>query len=397
MMKFILGRVDSWLKSSQSISFLLYVPRFMRGIQTRSSLSSLDAADKPRHVGRGIICQYALGIFLLCLSNTVIAANKVVNVYAWGGEIPTHLIHQFEEETGIHVNFSTYDNNETLYAKLHALSKPIYDVIVPSSYFVERLKKQGLLKELDHTRLPHLKNIDPMFLNNGYDANNQYSVPFIWGATGIFYNEQWVKNPPHTWHDLWQKTWREQLMLLDDPREVFAMALLSLGYKPNDSNPKHIEEAFNRLKELIPNIKLFASESIQAVLIDEDAHVGSAWNGDVYKAHLENPRIHFVYPKEGFVIWIDCLAILHHAPHPEEAYAFIDFLLRAENAASLARSEGHAITNRAGKALLPEKIRKNPIVYPSAETLKRGVIQSDSSEASLSLYNEYWEKLKFSF
>jgi spermidine/putrescine transport system substrate-binding protein len=336
-------------------------------------------------------------LVIICFSNWVIAADKVVNVYSWGGEIPKKLIHQFEKETGIQVNFSTYDNNETLYAKLHASNQAIYDVILPSTYFVERLKKQGFLKKLDHTRLTHFANSDPAFLNAAYDSNNQYSVPLIWGATGIFYNQHWVKSTPHSWHDLWQKNWRRQLMLLDDPREIFSMALLSLGYSPNDSDPKHIEAAFQQLKALTPNIKLFASESIQALLIDEDAHIGTAWNGDAFKAHKENSDIHFVFPKDGFVIWIDCLSILNNAPHPDEAYAFVDFLLKPESAATIALSEGHAIANQAGRALLPKNIRDNPIVYPSPEVLKRGVIQSDLSEKSLMLYDEYWQKLKFSF
>jgi spermidine/putrescine transport system substrate-binding protein len=333
----------------------------------------------------------------LLLSNILLAADKIVNVYAWGGEIPSSLIKAFEHETGIHVNFSTYDNNETLYAKLHASQQPIYDVIVPSTYFVERLQKQGFLAKLDHTHLPNIKNIDPIFDNKTYDPGNQHSIPFIWGATGIFYNQHWIKSNPKAWHDLWNKSWRHQLMLLDDPREVFALALLSLGYTPNDDNPEHIKQAYLKLRQLTPNIKLFASESIQALIIDEDAIAGSAWNGDAYKANLENPDIQFVYPEEGFVIWIDCLALLDKAPHPDEGYAFINFMLNAENAKKLALSEGHAITNKAGKALLPEALQSNPMVYPPETILKHGVVQRDLSEETLALYSTYWQKLKFSF
>jgi spermidine/putrescine transport system substrate-binding protein len=341
--------------------------------------------------------KYLLFLFVICFSSLAIASDKIVNVYAWGGEIPQQLIHQFEAETGIHVNFSTYDNNETLYAKLHASNQAIYDVIVPSSYYVARLKKQGFLKKLDHTRLPHLKNLDPSFTHDAYDLNNQYSMPLIWGVTGIFYNQHWIKTPPKTWEDLWDKKWREQLLLLDDPREVFSIALMSLGYSPNDANPKHIKTAFEHLKLLVPNIKLFASESIQAILIDEDAQIGAAWNGDAFKAYQENPDIHFIYPEEGFMIWIDCLSMLKNAPHPKEAYAFIDFLLKAESAKTIALTEGHAITNQAGQALLPKALRENPMVYPSSEILKHAVIQADMSKQILELYDTYWQQLKFSF
>jgi len=335
-------------------------------------------------------------LLITCCLSAPTFANKTLNLYAWGGEIPKALIQKFEHETGIKVNFSTFDNNETLYAKLKATPRPMYDVVLPSAYFVERLKKQNLLAQLDPTRLSNLKNLAPAFTNNNYDPQNNYSVPLIWGVTGIFYNQTWVKNLPTHWSALWKPQWRHQLMLLDDPREVFGMALLKLGYSPNDTNPKHIEEAFKCLLTLAPNIKLFASESIQSIMIDGDAVLGSAWNADALKAHRENTNIQFIYPEDGFVIWIDCLALLKNAPHPDEAYAFINFMLEASSAASLALAEGHAITNQAGKALLPESIQSNPMIYPAPEVLKRGIIQRDLDEKTLELYNTYWQKLKFS-
>lgn len=335
-------------------------------------------------------------VLIACSLSCNLFAKKIVNVYAWGGEIPKSLIQTFEHETGIKVNFSTYDNNETLYAKLKATPHPMYDVVLPSAYFIERLKKQDLLAGLDKNRLPNLKNLDPAFTNNNYDPHNHYSLPLIWGATGIFYNQAWVKKTPLTWGDLWDKQWRHQLMLLDDPREVFGMALLKLGYSPNDSNLEHIEQAFQSLQALAPNIKIFASESIQSIMIDADAMLGTAWNADVFKARLENTNIQFVYPDDGFVIWIDCLALLKNAPHPDEAYTFLNFMLKATSAASLALAEGHAITNQAGKKLLPESTQKNTMIYPSSDVLKHGVIQRDLDKQILELYNTYWQKLKFS-
>ncbi len=337
-----------------------------------------------------------LFLLIICCFSSFLFAQKILNLYTWGGEIPQSLIQTFEHETGIKVNFSTYDNNETLYAKLKATPHPMYDVVLPSAYFVERLKKQNLLTQLDARRLPNLKNLDPAFTNNSYDPQNNYSVPLIWGVTGIFYNQTWVKNHPTHWKSLWNKSWRHQVMLLDDPREVFGMALLKLGYNPNDSHPKHIKEAFNSLQALAPNIKLFASESIQSIMIDGDAVLGSAWNADALKARRENTNIQFVYPEDGFVIWIDCLALLKNAPHPDEAYAFINFMLKASSAASLALAEGHAITNQAGKKQLPERTQNNPMIYPGPEILKRGIIQRDLDEKTLELYNSYWQKLKFS-
>lgn len=336
-------------------------------------------------------------ITCLIFLSTPLFANKIVNIYAWGGEIPKQVIQQFERETGISVNFATYDSNETMYAKLRSSKQPIYDVILPSTYFVERMRKKGMLSKLNHNKLPNLKKIESSFTHNAYDNGNHYSVPFIWGATGIFYNKHHVKHPPKAWHSLWEPQWREQLMLPDDSREVFAMALLSLHYAPNDQNPAHIQEAYQKLRQLIPNIKLFGSDGVQAVMIDEDAIAGGAWNGDALKAHAENSNIEFVYPTEGFVIWIDCLAIPINPPHPNEAYTFINYLLKARVSADIALKEGHAITNREGKKQLPENVRNNVTVYPTDEILKRGYVQRDVGEETIDLYNQYWQELKLAF
>lgn len=339
-----------------------------------------------------------LFIFILCAITTcILHAKPVVNVYAWGGEIPKSVIHEFERESGIKVNFSTYDSNETMYAKLRASSQSMYDVILPSAYYVERMRKQGMLMELDKHKLANINNIDAPFQNNDYDPGNRFSIPLIWGATGIFYNQQKVKTPPITWQALWDSHWRNQLMLLDDPREIFAMALLSLNYSPNDTEPAHIKEAYQKLLALIPNIKLFSSDGIQAIIIDEDAIAGVSWNGDAFKAHAENAQIHFVYPSEGFIVWIDCLAIPKNPPHPDAAYQFINFMLKAEVSAKIALKEGHAITNKAGIALLPETIRNNVDVYPTPKILKRATVQRDVSDSTLNLYNQYWQTLKLAF
>jgi spermidine/putrescine transport system substrate-binding protein len=336
-------------------------------------------------------------LFITYFFSSLLFANNVLNVYVWGGIIPKSVIRAFEKETGIHVNFSTYDSNETLFAKLRASPKPIYDIILPSAYYVERMKRQGMLSALKHAQLPNLKHLSKHFSDNDYDPLNHYSVPLVWGATGIFYNQHWIKTPPASWMDLWNPQWKNQLLLLDDSREVFALSLISLHRSPNEKRLPSLREAFLHLKHLTTNIKLFASESIQALLIDEDALIGSVWNGDAYKAHQENPAIQFVYPTEGFVVWVDCLAIPAHAPHPKEALAFINFLLNPNVAAMIATSEGHAITNRSGIALLPKHIRNNPMIYPSDETLKRSHVQQDVGDHAIRVYNQYWQALKLSF
>ncbi len=328
---------------------------------------------------------------------SALSAGSSINVYSWGGEIPSSVLKAFERSTGIEVHFSTYDSNETLYTKLTAGQSGVYDVIVPSAYVVEHMKKSGMLETIDQKQLTNLHNLDPYFQNNAYDPHNQYSIPLVWGATGIFYNKNLIKKPPTHWKDLWEQRWRNQLMLLDDPREIFALTMIRLGYSVDESGTKEIQAANTTLHKLVPNIKLFVSEGVQALMIDEDANIGTAWSGDAFKAHLENSAINFIYPREGFVVWIDCLAIPRNPPHPHAAHQFINFLLRPEIAAEIARQEGHAITNAPGKLLLSAKQQHNPWVYPSKKVLQRGHVQRDLSDAVIKQYSKDWLALKLAF
>src|SRR5262249_731211 len=148
------------------------------------------------------------------------------------------------------------------------------------------------------------------------DPGAQYSVPHVMGITGIFINTNYfAEKNIKKWSDLWDERFYNQLLLLDDTREVFSIGLLALGYSANERNPEHIKAAFLKLKELIKNVKVFSSETVAAIMIDADATVGSAWNGDAFKAVRENPDIKFIFPKDGFVIWVDNLCIPKSAPH----------------------------------------------------------------------------------
>lgn len=336
-------------------------------------------------------------LLLLLLPFNVFAQQKVVNVYAWAGEVTDSLIKQFEKESGIKVNFSTYQSNEVMYAKLRAGSASSYDVVLPSSYFVDRMRKADMLAELDKSKLPNWKNINPEFLNPAYDSESKYSVPFIWGVTGIFANRKYYD--PATirkWPDLWEPRFENQLLMLDDTREIFSMALISLGYSSNDHDSNHIQQAFAQLKKLMPNVKVFSTETVISIIVDEDAKVGMCWNGDAYRASLENKDVRFIFPEDGFVTWVDNFAIPKSAPHKDEAHAFINFMLSAEAGKVTAMKMNYPVANLAGQKLLPENIRNNPIIYPSKEILKRGQFPRDLGEQTLDLYEKFWEELKMS-
>lgn len=333
-------------------------------------------------------------VWLIICIGPVYAVEPVINIYNWSGYMPDEVLAQFQAETGIRVNYSTYDNNETLYAKLKASPQVGYDIIVPSTYFIDRMRHQNMLQPIDKSKLSNFKNLNPELLNKSFDPENRYSVPFLWSATAIALNTQyWPKDSIKGWNDLWQAKYKDQLLLIDDTREVFSMALLSLGYSPNDTDATHIKQAFEKLKRLMPNIKVFNAEGEKSIYIDEDVTIGMGWSGDLYLAQQENSALEYIFPQEGFIIALDSMAIPMNAKHVENAYKFINFILRADIAKKISMQTGYATANLAGVKLMPKAIRENPIIYPDASILARGQFQTDAG-ASSTLYEKYFQLLK---
>src|SRR5262249_15936204 len=153
--------------------------------------------------------RYAIALVSLCSMSVLFGAENIVNVYTWAEEIPHFIIAEFEKETGIKVNYATYDSNEIMYAKLLTTNRAGYDVIEPSSYYIDRMRNEGMLEKLNKNKLTNLKHLDPFFLNQVYDPQSNYSIPFVWGMTGIFFNKDYFS--PNTivqWSDLTDKKYK---------------------------------------------------------------------------------------------------------------------------------------------------------------------------------------------
>lgn len=342
-----------------------------------------------------LLRRFCIAAGLFFYMHAVHAAENIVNVYTWAEEIPHCVIAEFEKETGIKVNYSTFDSNEIMYTKLRATQNPGYDLIEPSSYYIDRMRHLGMLAKLDKTKLSNFKYLDPEFTNQAYDPESQYSVPFIWGVTGIFMNKDYFSEKSISdWGDLQDQKFKSQLMFLDDSREVFSIALKMLGYSINDTNPEHIKQAYLKLKSLMPNVKLFNSDAIVSILIDEDATAGISWNGDLFKANQENSKLQFVYPAKGFEIWVDNFAMLKDAPHADNAYKFLNFLLRPEISKKVSMTINYSTANLAARELMPPEIKNNAALYPSHEVLSRGEFQTDVGDKTFGLFEKYWEQLK---
>ncbi|CAL1239305.1 extracellular solute-binding protein [Candidatus Methylocalor cossyra] len=333
-----------------------------------------------------------LTIFLLT-SGPARAANEV-RLFNWSDYIPDQVLQRFTAETGITVRLASYDSNEAMYAKLRLLQGKGYDVAVPSTYYVDKLRKEGLLHPLDKARLPNFRNLDPRHLDKPFDPGNRYSVPYLWGSAGIAVNAARIDPATvRSWADLWQPRFRGRLLLPNDMRDVFFAALRVLGFPANTTDPGQIRQAYVALQRLLPNVRLFNSDSPLTLLVTGEVDVGMVWNGNAYLAWKENPAIRYIYPSEGCLLWMDNLVILKGAENLEAAHRLLDFLLRPEIGKLIGENIGYALPNAEAVKLLAPEVRGNPTLYPGDEVLAKGVYQTDIGPA-ITLYTEYWARLK---
>ncbi|KKC98581.1 MULTISPECIES: extracellular solute-binding protein [Photobacterium] len=323
------------------------------------------------------------------VSGSANAANEELVFMNWGPYISTELREQFTKETGIKVIYSTYESNETMYAKLKAHPEG-YDLVVPSTYFVAKMRDEGMLQKIDKSKLTNFKNLDENYLNKPFDPNNEYSIPHVLGITGLAVNtEMYDPADFDSWEDLWDPKYRGQLMLMDDTREVHHIALKILGYSGNTTDPKQIAEAYEKLKELMPNVLVFNSDNPAAPYMAGEVGLGMLWNGSAAQAQREGLPIELVWPKEGGIYWVDNLAITNSAKNVDAAHKMIDFLLRPDVAAKISEETGYLT----GVAASNAKYKDNPTLFPPKEELERGEFQNAVGDANI-LYEENFLKLK---
>jgi spermidine/putrescine transport system substrate-binding protein len=336
-------------------------------------------------------------LWMLCLFACSIAGRAEppeIRFFNWSDYLPEELLERFTAETGIRVRYSTYDGNEAMYAKIKLLRGKGYDLAMPSTYYVDKMRREGLLHPLDRARLPGFKNLDPRLLDQAFDPGNAYSVPYLWGSTGLAVNVGKI-DPARlrAWADLWRPEFRRGLLLPNDMREVFFVALKTLGHSGNSTDPAELQQAYEKLRQLLPNVRLFNSDSAHLLYVTGEVDAGVIWSGNAYRAHQEDLELRYVYPQEGAMLWMDNLVIPEGAENVAEAHRLIDFLLRPEIARIIAEKLTYASPNVEAAKLLPKELREDPIIYPPEEELRKGEYSMDIGPA-VTLYAEYWEKLK---
>lgn len=324
--------------------------------------------------------------------------SKKLNLFVWTEYIPQDIIDCFSLVYDITLNREEFSSNEELYAKLQSGAEG-YDIVHPSDYIIDVMIRTDMLQPLDLARIPNLSNIDPDYMRI-YGDRAAYIVPYQLGSQAIVYDSERVATSPRAWADLWNPEYAGRMVFVDDSRVIIGMTLLTLGYDINTTDPAQLNEARARLAQLVPGVKIFDSDSPKTPLIAGDADLGVVWNGEAFLAQREMPSIQYIFPTEGAITFEDGFAIPVNAPHPDAAYAWMNYVLQADVAWLLLQDYPYTIPNRAALAFARQNhpdlyaaYMESNITNTPASVLLAGHRVQDVGEA-LPLYDEIWTQVK---
>ncbi len=322
------------------------------------------------------------------------AEEKKLNFYNWDTYIGETTLADFEKASGIEVKMDLFADNDELFAKLKE-GNPGYDLIVPTNDYVERMIVANMLVPLDHSKIPNISNVDPVFRDAQFDPGRKFSLPYMWGTIGIGYRKSKVKSVPNSWKWLYDSDqYPGRIALLADASTVIQMGLKYMGYPLNSTDPALIKKVEVMLIKQKPRIKVFAEDNGQDLLASGEVDLTMEWNGDILQVMDEDEDVAYAVPKEGGLLWQDCLCIPKGAPHPNNAHAFINFILDADAGAAIADFIQYATPNKAAKAKLPAEYRDNPAIFPPDEVTRKSEASIYKGEDYQRLIDETWTRIQ---
>lgn len=333
---------------------------------------------------------FLFGSLATCLTaGCLTSSQNVLNFYNWSNFIAPDTISNFEREFGVRVNYEEFSSADVMYAKLK-IGVTGYDIVVAPDYMVRRMIRQNLLAPITPSidtsiLLPHL--VDPPF-----DPGLKYSVPYLWGTTGIAYNRKKVEEIPNSWDLLWDKRFERHITMLDEKRDSIAAALFKLGLNPNSVDPQELQRAKKELLRQRPLIRRYTSDFTDD-LIREETWVALGWSGDVAQAQNSNAEVQFYIPDSGGFLFVDNLCVPKSAPNPVNARRFIDYFFRPAVSAAVTNSTGYANPVRESKKLVNPVLIDNSLGYPPQAQLDALVYQEDIGENEM-MWDRLWEEVK---
>lgn len=325
-------------------------------------------------------------------------ANGTVSVLIYSRYIDPAMLADFKAKTGYSINIEVYEAQEEMIEWLQAGGTWKYDVIVASDVMILQMIDWGLIQKLDTARLPNLKNLDPDFMASYFDEHNVYTMPYLWGTSGILYRDPKLKPEAVSYKMLFgDAAKKESFSLLNEGRSMISMAMMALGLDPNSRKKEDIDKAVKLLSDLkgYAGFKGF-EESVKASqrVLSGELNAAFVFNGEANDAMNKDPQLQYAVPEEGSFIWIDVMTISANASNLKGAYAFMNYIMDAKIGAQLANYVGFGTPNKASYPFLDMKVIENAVIYPDSLTRQRLQFLRDPGEAAR-LYEEGWYKVKY--
>jgi putrescine transport system substrate-binding protein len=352
----------------------------------------------------------SLALVSLFVTGSASAADREVRVYNWSDYIDEEVLADFTKETGIKVIYDVFDSNELLETKLLAGGSG-YDVVVPTGPFLSRQVTAGVFQKLDKAKLPNLKNVWPLIQERTalYDPGNAYSINYMWGTTGIGYNEAKIKERmPDAPVDSWDLIFKPEIVskfkdcgifLLDAADDILPVALLYLGLDPNSKDPGDLQKAGALLETIRPNIQKFHSSEFINALANGDICIAVGYSGDILQARdraeeaKNGVTIGYKIPKEGAQMWFDQMAIPADAKHIDEAHEFINYILKPEVIAKASNYVNYANGNLASQEFISDENKSDASIFPDEATLKRLFVKNPYDAKTQRVVTRIWTKV----
>ncbi len=326
-------------------------------------------------------------------------AGTTLNVYNWGeymsdgSEGAMDVIKEFEHLTGIEVNYSTFDSNESMYS-LIKYGGVSYDIVIPSDYMIERMINENMLQKIETSKLSNYKYIDEKYKNLYFDPKNEYSVPFSVGMVGLIYNSKIVTKAPDSWSIMWDKKYKNDVLTFNNPRDTFAIAQFLLGHDINTTDKSEWDAAAKLLKEQKSVLQAYVMDEVYNKMESGSAAIAPYYAGDYLSMVENNEDLKFVYPKEGTNIFVDSICVPKNAENYEAAMLFINFLLEPEIALANAEFIYYASPNTAVVENPEYSLNGNELLYPAEENMPKVQYYHDMDKETREYYDKLWQDVK---
>lgn len=335
-------------------------------------------------------------VLLLFLTFVTGCGNKEqekgeLNLYTWDGMFPPEILEGFEKETGYKINFSHFDYDEDMLAKLEETEGGDYDLVIADDYIIEVVIAEGLSQKLDTAKLKNYEQYNPVFMSQFYDPKNEYTVPYAAGIPLIVYNPAATDVEIKGYKDLWNPALEDNVALIANYRVINGITLKTLGESFNTENLDTIKKAGEKLLQLAPNVRVINDSNTQDFILSGEVAAGFFYSSQVVAAKMANADLKIVYPEEGLGFGIMAAFIPSKAPNAEAAYAFLDYINKPENAAKCYEYVGYYCANKGAEDLISAEM-KDFLVLP-ADAAAGEIIQNVSAEAE-QLHSEIWSQFR---